>query len=68
MIEANQKEIENLKMYETFEKVDDEGQESIGSRWIVKEKEKHDDQKQNYSSRLVAKGFQERSATVRQSY
>ena len=41
MIEAKQKEIENLKLYETFEEVDDEGQEAIGSRWIVTEKEKH---------------------------
>ena len=47
-------------MYETFEEIDDEGQETIGSRWIVTEKEKHDGQKQNYKARLVAKGFQER--------
>ena len=60
VIKAKQKEIENLKTYETFEEVDDEGQETIGSRWIVTEKEKHDGQKQNYKARLVAKGFQER--------
>merc|ERR1712002_1333184 len=52
--------IDNLKPYETFEEIDDEGQETIGSRWIVTEKEKHDGQKQNYKTRLVAKGFQER--------
>ena len=33
---------------------------TIGSRWIVTEKEKHDGQKQNYKARLVAKGFQEK--------
>ena len=60
VIEAKEKEIENLKTYETFEEVDDEGQETIGSRWIVTEKEKHDGQKQNYKARLVAKGFQEK--------
>ena len=60
VIEAKEKEIENLKLYETFEEIDDEGQETIGSRWIVTEKEKHDGQKQNYKARLVAKGFQER--------
>ena len=60
VIEAKGKEIENLKLYETFEEIDDEGQETIGSRWIVTEKEKHDGQKQNYKARLVAKGFQER--------
>ena len=60
VIESKEKEIENLTTYETFEEVDDEGQEKIGSRWIVTEKEKHDGQKQNYKARLVAKGFQER--------
>ena len=60
VIEAKEKEIENLKTYETFEEVDDEGQETIGSRWIVTEKEKHDGQKQNYKAILVAKGFQEK--------
>ena len=59
IIEAKNNEIKNLKTYEIFEKVDDEGQETIGSRWIVTEKEKHDGQKQNYKARLVAKGFQE---------
>ncbi len=60
VIEAKEKEIENLKTYETFEEVDDEGQETIGSRWIKTEKEKYDGQKQNYKARLVVKGFQER--------
>ena len=59
IIEAKNNEIKNLKTYETFEEVDDEGQETIGSRWIVTEKEKHDGQKQDYKARLVAKGFQE---------
>ena len=31
--------MKNLKTYETFEEVDDEGQETIGSRWIVTVKE-----------------------------
>ena len=35
VIEAKEKEIENLETYETFEEVDDIGQETIGSRWIV---------------------------------
>ena len=57
VIEAKEKEIENLKLYEIFEEIDDEGQETIGSRWIVTEKENYDGQKQNYKARLVAKGF-----------
>merc|ERR1712215_241590 len=59
MIEAKNKEIENLKTYETFEEVEENGQETIGSKYIVTEKEKHDGQKQAYKARLVAKGFQE---------
>ena len=60
VIEAKEKEIDNLKTCKSVEEVDDEGQETIGSRWIVTEKEKHDGQKQNYKARLVAKGFYER--------
>ena len=60
IIEAKGKEVENLETYETFEEVEDEGQETIGSRWIVSRKEKHDGQKQMYKARLVARGFQER--------
>ena len=59
IVEAKNNEIENLKLYETFEEVIDEGQETIGSRWIITEKQKHDGQKQDYKARLVAKGFQE---------
>ena len=48
-----------MKTYETFEEIKDEGQETIGSRWIITEKQKHDGQKHAYKARLVAKGFQE---------
>ena len=59
IVEAKENEIQNLKTYETFEEIKDEGQETIGRRWIVTEKQKHDGQKQAYKARLVAKGFQE---------
>ena len=59
IVEAKNKEMENLRLYETFERVKDEGQERIGSRWVVTEKQQHDGQKQDYKARLVAKGFQE---------
>ena len=52
-------EIKNLQDYETFEEVKDEGQEMLGSRWVITEKEKHDGQKQKCKARLVARGFQE---------
>ena len=48
VIEAKKKEIKNLETYETFEEVDNIGQETIGIRLIVTEKEKHDGQKQTY--------------------
>ena len=59
VIAAKQKEIENLMDYETFEEVADEGQNVIGSRWVITVKEKHDGQKQQCKARLVARGFQE---------
>ena len=40
----------------------DEGQETVGSRWVITRKEKLDGQKQNYKGRLVAKEFQEKEA------
>ena len=59
VIEAKQKEIENLEKYEVFEEVKYEGQETVGSRWVITKKEKADGQKKNVKGRLVAKGFQE---------
>ena len=43
--EAKHKEIENLVKFDVFEEVDDCGQERIGSRWVVTQKEKADGQK-----------------------
>ena len=57
--EAKMAEVSNLLDYEVFEEVKDEGQETIGSWWVVTEKEKHDWQKQQAKVRLVARGFQE---------
>ena len=62
VIEAKQKEIENLEKYGVFEEVEDEGQETVGSRWVITRKEKADGQKQKVKGRLVAKGFQEKEA------
>ena len=62
VIEAKQKEIENLEKYGVFEEVEDEGHETVGSRWVITRKEKADGQKKNVKGRLVAKGFQEKEA------
>ena len=45
--------------YDVFEEVNDIGQERIGPRWVVTQKEKADEKKSLVKGRLVAKGFQE---------
>merc|ERR1712030_13939 len=62
VLEAKDREIENLDRYEVFEEVDDIGQEMIGSRWVITKKERSDGQKCAYKGRLVARGFQEKNA------
>ena len=42
--EAKTAEVNNLLEYDVFEEVKNEGQETIGSRWVVTTKEKHDGQ------------------------
>ena len=48
IIEAKDKEIENLEKYGVFEEVENEEQETVGSRWVITRKETADGQKQNY--------------------
>merc|ERR1711905_41629 len=62
VMEAKDRELENLEKYEVFEEVEDTGQEIIGSRWVITKKEKLDGQKCAYKGRLVARGFQEKSS------
>ena len=50
--EAKGTEVNNLLDYDVFEEVEDVGQQTIGSRWIVTSKE-------NTKAWLVARGFQE---------
>ena len=59
VVEAKKSELKNLADYETFEEVEDCGQERISSRWVITMKEAHDGQKKKYKARLVARGFQE---------
>ena len=54
---AKKAEIKNLQDYKTFKEVKDEGQTTVGSRWVITEKEKHDGQKQKFKARLVVRGF-----------
>ena len=59
VLEAKRKEIENLKSYGVYEKVDDKGQVTVGARWVITEKQGHDGQKTKVKARLVVMGFQE---------
>ena len=51
--EAKIAEVSNLLDYDVFEEVKGEGQETIGSKWVVTAKEKHDGQKQETKGKLV---------------
>merc|ERR1712030_141285 len=62
VVEAKERELENLNKYDVFEEVEDSGQERISSRWVITKKETADGQKTDYKGRLVARGFQEKSA------
>ena len=44
VIEAKEIEMKNLKDYDTFEEVEDFGQERITSRWVITVKEAHEGQ------------------------
>ena len=57
--EAKMTEVSNLLDYDVFEEVKDEGQEMIGSRWVVMKNEKNDGQKEKTKARLEARRFQE---------
>ena len=50
VVEAKERELENLTKYGVFEEVEDIGQERISLRWVITKKEKLDRQK----GRLVA--------------
>ena len=56
---AKTAEINNLLDYDVFEEVKDTGQYTIGSRWVITSKEKHDVQNKQTKARLVTRGFQE---------
>ena len=61
--EAQVKEMKNLEDYETFQDVEDVGQGCIGICQVITRKEKHDRDKTEFKSRLLARGFQEMEKT-----
>ena len=38
VMKGKEKEIENLEKYGVFEEVENEGQETVGSRWVITRK------------------------------
>ena len=52
--EAKRKELENFDKYEAYEEVQDEGQEVLGTRFVLTEKPD-----KSINARFVIKGFQE---------
>ena len=57
VIEAKEKEIENLKKHMVFDVVPNTGQKTVSSKWVVTEKYKNNERK--IKDRLVARGFEE---------
>ena len=45
VIEAKEREVSNLKDFDTFEEVAEEGQKKVGSRWVITKKDKVNDQR-----------------------
>ena len=54
VMEAKEKELENLTKYGVYEEFEDDGQEGITSRWVIIKKERADRQKTEYKGRVVA--------------
>ena len=63
IMEAKQKEIENLRKHGVFTELPDVGQDFIESRWVVTEKIKEG--QRLVKARLVAKGFQEKNSEIK---
>ena len=53
------RDIENLQKFWTFEEIEDEGKDKITSRWVILKRLKHDGQKEEYKARLLIRGLQE---------
>ena len=63
VLAAKQKELEKWKDYDVYEEVDNEGQETVSTRWVITEKSDKDTN--SVKSRLVARGFEELNTEFR---
>ena len=59
VLEAKEREFNNLKENNVFDWVEDCGQESVSCKWVITEKQKEDGSKM-LKARLVAQGFEEK--------
>ena len=57
--EAKKKELTTLIDHDVYEEVDDVGQDSISSRWVITEKVDEESQRVTVKARLCARGFEE---------
>ena len=57
ILRAKSAELENWQRHLVFDEVDDIGQTTVFSRWVVSQKYKNEDV--TYKARLVAWGFEE---------
>ena len=64
VMDAKDKEIQNLKENNVFEWVNDDGQKAISCKWVLHEK-KQPDGSRKLKARLVARGFEEKLADKR---
>ena len=60
VIEAKEKELNNWKKFDVFNEIQDKGQTTISSRWVITQKE--EDNEKFIKARLVVKGFQEQES------
>ena len=63
VVDAKCKEVENLVLHDVFDEIDDTGQSIISTKWVITEKCKNG--KKVTKARLVARGFEEDSRTLR---
>ena len=57
--EAMEKELGKWKEYDAFDEVVDEGQVTLGTRWVINRKEIHDGLKVDIKARLCLRGDKE---------
>ena len=63
VLAAKQKELEKWTEYNVYEEVDNEGQETVSTRWVITEKSDKDTN--TVKARLVARGFEEITTEIR---